>query len=196
MTINTQSYCITENILIKLHSNIYTCSCSFFVKFTFHGIIAHSVEVPLQSRHLRREGLQVIGLSEFGLYFCGAGSGVTEGFERGSPWSLPSHVHTCLFGIPLHFQALLCLWPWSLESPKKCIPLPALNDHITLNPLGSMILQSWKTILLLLGKSTEAEATYLNVETLCRVFFFFSSGHRKSLTSTTVKSEVILQLKF
>lgn len=82
------------------------------------------------------------------------GVGWQRDFERGSPWSLPSHVHTCLLGIPLHFQALRCLWPWSLESPRRCIPLLALNDHITLNPLGSKIpFQRWKTILLLLEKS-------------------------------------------
>lgn len=152
VSVSMQSYCTTEYTHCTVHK--FHIFYLFLINVSFLGFIAPSGEVPLQSRHLRSGRLQVIGLSEIGLDFCGAGSGVMEGFERGSPWSLPSHVHTCLLGIPLHFQALLCLWPWSLESPRKCIPLPALNDHITLNPLGSMIpLQSWKTILLLLERA-------------------------------------------
>lgn len=88
-------------------------------------VIAASGELPLRSRHLHSGNLWVIGLSEIGFDFCRAGSGVTAGFERGSPRSLRSHVHTCLPGMSLHFEALLCLWPWSLESRRKCIPLPS-----------------------------------------------------------------------
>lgn len=156
----------------------------FFIKYPFlfwFGVIAPSGEVPFPNLC---SSLRVIGLSEIGLDFCGAGNGVTEGFERGSPWSLPPHVHTCLLGIPLHFQALLCLWPWSLESRRKCIPVPALNDHITLNPPGSMIpLQSWKSILLLLEKNRDQ----FNLSE-CRgsVLSFFSSVNQWRLISAAV----------
>lgn len=59
---------------------------------------------------LHSETSQVIRLSETGLGFCRAGSGVTENLERGSPPPPPrrlsSHVHTCPAGIPLHFQTV------------------------------------------------------------------------------------------
>lgn len=161
VSVSTQSYCPTEHARCTEDKSDYntnntsTFSSSFPVHSPFLSIVAPSWEAPLKSEHLGGGSLRVIGLSEIGLDFCGAGSGVTGVFERGSPPEPSlSRTHTCLLGIPLHFQALLCLWPWSLESPRKCIPRPALNDHITLNPLGSMIpLRSWKTILLLLEKA-------------------------------------------
>lgn len=160
VSVSTQPYCTTPTVLRKTHESLTIAQTYVHFPALFHSFSLSWYHCTLWGSAPSREGssasgsLQVIGLSEIGLDFCSAGSGVTEGFERGSPWSLPSHVHTCLLGIPLHFQALLCLWPWSLESPRKCIPLPALNDHITLNPLGSMIpLQSWKTILLLVKKA-------------------------------------------
>lgn len=93
--------------------------------------------------------------------------------KRDPPGAFPLTYTPVCSGIPLHFQALLCLWPRSLESPRKCIPLPALNDHITLNSLGSMIpLQCLEDYIVAIGKSTDRLNLY---ECGGSVLSFFSS---------------------
>lgn len=52
---------------------------------------------------------------------------ISEGLRAEGPQTflkgdLPSHAHTCLLGMPLHFKPV-CFW--SLEPCRKCIPLSA-----------------------------------------------------------------------
>lgn len=180
MSVSTQPHCTPEcthcakenpqksNYCTAKYIQTFYLLC---VHFPVLDIIAPSGEVPRAP--FAMEACRLSGYLRLGWISCGSSEWGDGGLWKGIPHrSLPSHVHTCLLGIPLHFQALLCLWPWSLESPRKCIPLPALNDHITLDRLGSMIpLHCWKTILLLLQKAQNAESTSVNAEAL----FSFSS---------------------
>lgn len=82
-------------------------------KLNFNVRHSHRILSPMSlgPGDLHSETSQVIRLSETGLGFCRAGSGVTENLERGSPPPSPprrlsSHVHTCPAGIPLHFQTV------------------------------------------------------------------------------------------
>lgn len=136
------------------------------------------------SRHLCCGSLQVIMLSEIGLDFCGARPPVMGGFERGSPWSPPSHIHV-FSGYP--FTSRPCS-VWSLEAPRKCIPFHALSDHITLNPLGSMI--PFGRLYCCYWKKHRARVKL----SVCKGSFF-PSLKQESFISSTVKSEANMHLK-
>ena len=153
-------------VYASFYFSIYSCLFYFQLPLLFLlAIIPHPGEVPLQDMHLHIGSLRVIGLSEIGLDFCGAGSGVTTDFESGSPGAFPlMYTPVCL---GYHFTSNSCsvcaAGVWSLWG--SAFLSLTLNDHITLNPPGFMIPpQSWEAVLLLLEKTQKPTSTYQDVQ--------------------------------
>lgn len=190
VSVSTQSCCTTHctEANYPKYKHIFSL---FFIHFTRLGFIAPSGEVPLQSRHLHSGSLQVIGLSEIGLDFCGAGEWGDGGLWKGIPLE-PSLSRTHLSArdtTPLPGLALSA----ALESgvSKEVHSYPGSEWSHNTQPTG-VYDPSPKLDIVAIGKSTEAESTYLNVEAL---FSLSSLLLISSLISTAMKYEAILHLR-
>lgn len=164
MSVSMQSYCTkeyTHPTEENSHELNYTTHTHFLTLF---GSIspAPSGEVPLQSRQWKTAGYRAIWDWVGFLQSCEWGDG---GLWKGIPLEPSlSHTHTCLLGIPLHFQALLCLesggskevhssprseWSHNTQPTGVYDPFPVLEDYIVA-----------------IRKSTETGPTYPNAEAL------------------------------
>lgn len=115
--------------------------------------------------------------------------GFLQSWERGDgePWKgipppLPGDFPLTYTPVPLGYHctsrpSTVCLWPWSLESPRKCIPIPAVNDHITQGPSGvcgpSAELQDY---IVAFGKGTKTDLMCMNAAALFSLFLISLSA--------------------
>lgn len=126
----------SREIKLNTHTHIFSC---------FLGSI--SMETSREASH--QNTVEVCRLSGYlGLGWISVA--LREGYtlKGDPPGSFPVsllHTHT-LTQTPVclgyHFTSRPCS-VWSLEAPRKCIPLTAMSDRISVEPPGSMIPITW-----------------------------------------------------
>lgn len=103
------------------------------------------------------------------------------------------HTHTPVCA-GYHFTSRLCS-VWSLEAPSRSIPLPALCDHITHNPLRSVIHRpALQEHIVTIGKGKRDSGYFIQMQKLFLCSLFFSHVNQRSFISVAVKSKALLSL--